>query len=409
MDGPIEPATIRVMVFNIEEGGAGVDLAKVVEAIRRAEPDIVALQEAVGNADRIAASLGWGFASHRTQVISPHPIVDPPDPEAPYQLVEVRPGRVVAVMSVHPPAEPYGPEAMLRGASVAEIIELERRIRLPRLERPLASSRALLEVGIPVFLAGDFNAPSHLDWTSATVGLRRHVRAAVPWPVSGAVEAAGFRDAWREVHPDPLAEPGLTWWAERPPTGGYEPGPDTPDDRIDMVYVAGPARVLDSRIIGEAGRADVAISVDPWPSDHRAVVVTVEVVPLPMAQPPGSRVAAAQPGRRDAIGPVRLETSRPTYRVGEPIEVRWAGGPGFRWDWIAVFAAPVTDPRDAHLIWRHTGARAEGAVRLDGEAAIVDQSSVGGRWPLAPGAYEAAYLLDDGPDRLARVAFVIEP
>ncbi len=162
------------------------DLAKVVEAIRRAEPDIVALQEAMGNADRIAASLGWGFASHRTQVISPHPIVDPPEADAPYQFVEVRPGRVVAVMSVHPPAEPYGPEAMLREASVAEVIELERRIRLPRLERPLAASRALIEAGIPVFLAGDFNAPSHLDWTSATVGLRRHVRAAVPWPVSRA-------------------------------------------------------------------------------------------------------------------------------------------------------------------------------------------------------------------------------
>ena len=31
------------MVFNIEEGGEGVDLAKVVEAIRVADPDIVAL------------------------------------------------------------------------------------------------------------------------------------------------------------------------------------------------------------------------------------------------------------------------------------------------------------------------------------------------------------------------------
>ena len=48
------------MVFNIEEGGEGVDLAKVIEAIQAADPDIVALQEAVTNAGRIAAALGSG-------------------------------------------------------------------------------------------------------------------------------------------------------------------------------------------------------------------------------------------------------------------------------------------------------------------------------------------------------------
>ena len=73
--------------------------------------------------------------------------------------------------------------------------------------------------GIPVFLLGDFNAPSHLDWTAAAVGSRPHLRAVVDWPVSRAIEAAGFRDTWREIHPDPVAEPGLTWWADRPPTG----------------------------------------------------------------------------------------------------------------------------------------------------------------------------------------------
>ena len=59
-----DPVTLRLMVFNIEEGGAGVDLGKVVEAIRRADPDIVALQEAMGNTARVADALGWG--SRRT-------------------------------------------------------------------------------------------------------------------------------------------------------------------------------------------------------------------------------------------------------------------------------------------------------------------------------------------------------
>ena len=293
-----ESVSLRVMVFNIEEGGAGVSLDQIVEAIRQADPDIVALQEAEGNAARIATALGWRFASARTQVIARWPILDPVDREPGLVFVEVRPGRAVAVMSVHPPAEPYGPELAAQGGAAVEIEALERRVRLPRLERPLAVLRGLAAAGVPVFLLGDFNAPSHLDWTLATVGIRPHVRLAMAWPVSRAIEAAGFRDTWREVHPDPVAEPGLTWWAERPPTGGYEPGPDTPDDRIDLIYAGGPAETTDCVIVGEAGRAGVGIGLDPWPSDHRAVVVTVRVFPASMPAVAGP----AWPGSPDGFG-----------------------------------------------------------------------------------------------------------
>ena len=392
----------RLMVFNIEEGGEGVDLAKVVEAIVAADPDVVALQEAVTNAGRIAAALGWAFASDRSQVISRHQILEPTDGIGTHVLVEIRPGRVVAVASVHPPAEPYGPELAAHGASEADVIELERQIRLPVLETHLRTLPALAAAGLPVFLLGDFNAPSHRDWTAATVGRRWHVRLPVDWPMSRAIEAAGFRDAWREVHPDPVDAPGLTWWARRPPTGGYEPGPETPNDRIDLIYAAGPAVTSDCLIVGERGTPDVAIAVEPWPSDHRAVVATFEVVPGPM--PASVRAAAAVD--RDAIPTLRLD--RAVYRVGQAIEVTWHGGPGYRWDWIAVFPAPADDTRDSHLIWRHTGARLDGTVRLDADAAIVDQSSVGGRWPLPAGEYVVAYLLDDGPIAVARARLRIE-
>ena len=131
---------LRVMVFNIEEGGVGVDLAKVVEAIRIAAPDIVALEEAAGNAARIAGALGWAHASARTQVISRYPILEPPGPGACFVYVEVEPDRVVAIASVHPPAEPYGPSLAADGATVEAIVALERRIRLPRFERHLVGA-----------------------------------------------------------------------------------------------------------------------------------------------------------------------------------------------------------------------------------------------------------------------------
>ncbi len=64
---------------------------------------------------------------------------------------------------------------------------------------------------------------------------------------------------------------------------------------------------------------------------------------------------------------------------------------------------------DAHLIWRHTGAWIHGTLRLDAEAAVVDQSSIGGQWPLLAGDYVAAYLLDDGPVAVAQAPFTIVP
>lgn len=101
----------------------------------------------------------------------------------------------------------------------------------------------------------------------------------VDWPVSRAVSAAGFVDSWHQAHPDPLTEPGLTWWAGRPPLDIYAPGENDPQDRIDFVWYAGPAKVLSSELVGEDNAADVTFSVMPWPSDHRAVVSSFSVIP----------------------------------------------------------------------------------------------------------------------------------
>ena len=65
-----------------------------------------------------------------------------------------------------------------------------------------------------------------------------------------------------------------------------------------------------------------------------------------------------------------------------------------------MFQAPAEELRDAYLIWRHTEARVDGHASVwTAASAVVDQSSVGGRWPLPPGDYEVAYLLDDDTRR----------
>lgn len=157
-----ETVTLRVMTFNVWYGGEQVSLEKIAEAIRAADPDIVGLQEADRNLERIAAAAGMTYVDPRRRLLSRWPIFDSgsgirteTDP-APYSTtaldhdalhawVMVRPGKVVAVSNVH----------LSSGAGLAEL-------RLAETE-PLTALGRLAADGTPVFLTGDFNSASHLD------------------------------------------------------------------------------------------------------------------------------------------------------------------------------------------------------------------------------------------------------
>ena len=73
------PITLRVITFNVWYGGEQVSLAKVGEAIRAAEADIVGVQEADENLDAIAAAAGMTFVDPRRRLISRWPIFDSGD------------------------------------------------------------------------------------------------------------------------------------------------------------------------------------------------------------------------------------------------------------------------------------------------------------------------------------------
>jgi len=80
--------------------------------------------------------------------------------------------------------------------------------------QPQIADRALTDV----VLTGDFNAPSHLDWTEATRAQHCDI-GAVAWPV----EQAGLVDTYRAVHADPAADAGNTWSPIRPDHREAEP------------------------------------------------------------------------------------------------------------------------------------------------------------------------------------------
>jgi endonuclease/exonuclease/phosphatase family metal-dependent hydrolase len=270
--------SLNLMQFNIEYGGDSVDFESVAKAIEAADADVVAIQEGYAKMPAIASDLGWEYYDARTQTVSKYPLLT--DDELEYGIYVELEGGLAAVFNLHLPSTAYGPNKVNAGATPEEVLEREERGRLRALEPILAEATTQMEQGIPTFVLGDFNAPSHHDWTEQTVGLREHVRYPLEWPTSTAAEEIGLVDVYRSVHPDPVEKPGLTWPADRPFVQGYNPADaGKPADRIDLMFVGGPAHVQSVSMVGEGGSEYTDIAVDPWPTDHRALVATFDVTP----------------------------------------------------------------------------------------------------------------------------------
>ena len=272
-----EPVELKVMIFNIWRSGVQLSLAQVVAAIRAADPDVVALQEPEGNSRKIADMLGWSYVDERVHLISRVPLFAGTQDDVHFSYVEVRHGEMVAIANLHLPSDSYGPEAVRDGKPLDEVLQLEADNRMYMLEPYAEAMPKVAAAGIPVIVGGDFNSPSHLDWTEAVAKARPAVKYPVVWPESKLMADKGFVDSYRAVHADPVAKPGLTW------TPGYPHPfvrPQETHDRIDYIYAIG-ANAVASRIVGEGGGPDVDIAVDPWPADHRALVTTFEVEPAP--------------------------------------------------------------------------------------------------------------------------------
>jgi endonuclease/exonuclease/phosphatase family metal-dependent hydrolase len=302
------PVDLSVMSFNIFYGGDELDLEtgdfcevadgceatfqQVVATIEASGADVVGLQEAERNTRRIGEALGWNF-DERNHLISRYPLIDPPGADGAYAFVEVTPGHVVAVANLHLTSDPYGPYAVRDGASIEEVLQLEHDVRLPDIQPLLAAMPELQDQGIPLFVTGDFNSPSYLDWTQAVADARSDVPFSVTWPVTEALGAAGLHDSYRDVNPDPVTKPGFTWTP-----GGPESAPEGQEvmDRIDLVLASGEATTTSSKVVGEVDGPDVDIAMSPYPSDHRAVVSTFSVAP----QSPAPFAAVAR--RRVFVG-----------------------------------------------------------------------------------------------------------
>lgn len=153
----------------------------------------------------------------------------------------------------------------------------------------LTQAKADEAEGYDVIIGGDFNEPSHLDWTAQTRYLYDHHGLVVPWTVSTLLAGAGFKDAYRVAHPNVLTHPGFTYPSDNPRVAverlSWAPMADE-RERIDYVLYKGrDLQVKSAAILGYEGcivrhRRRTDISSDTfiapsgvYPSDHKGVLV----------------------------------------------------------------------------------------------------------------------------------------
>jgi len=285
--------------------------------------------------------------------------------------VELQPGRFVAVANIHLTSDPYGPYEARDSKTAEEVLALEQETRLPEIQVFIDQLTPVAASGIPVFIGGDFNTPSNLDWPEAMVGKRPGLVYPLEWPVGKALADAGFRDSYREVHPDPTVHPGITWSLGYPAPHLL---PEEVVDRIDQIHALGNSTTTGSQILGPSSGPDVDIGIAPWPSDHLALLATYTVVP--------------------GAAPAMVTLPRRSVTVGDELAVR--------------FHAATGDGRleDGRVAIVAAGGKADAPLMFLSSNSTTDRYSQHyfGTSALQPGAYEALITDAEGKE-LARAPF----
>jgi exodeoxyribonuclease-3 len=280
-----EEERIRVMSYNIHRGGVVMlkqPLSQTAKAIQLAKADIVGIQETRSprgdKLEELAKLLGWNHDMGKgSLILTRYEIVESLNSGV---KVKLDSGREAYVFNLHLPSHPYQPYQLLGIRpkwhkhtfdiefikTEAETIQWAIKARGNEITKLLRQIRSISEKQAPVFVVGDFNEPSHLDWTARAVKAGRHP-IKVEYPNSLAMIQAGFADAYRTIYPDEMEKPGYTW------SSFYKfDDPTTHHDRIDFVYFKGKGIKLNEvKIVGE-NQKDADIVISPYPSDHRAVV-----------------------------------------------------------------------------------------------------------------------------------------
>lgn len=318
---------LKFLQLNIWQEGTMVEggYDALVDELARADADFVMLSE-VRNykgtrfCDRITASLAekgltyYSFYSYDTGLLSKYPIKDSVtifpengDHGSIYKLKAEVNGRDFCVYTAHLDylnCSYY----MVRGYSgttweklPAPVTNVDTLLadnvasqRDDAIKLFLADAKKEVAAGNFVFIGGDFNEPSYLDWTEETKDIADHHGVVIPWTVTTLLDADGYKDAYRVMYPNPVTHPGYTYPAD---CKGADMkrltwAPDADErDRIDYIFyypskgltlkdiaVYGPrGSVKNSQRVQEDTQDKFIEPAGIWPTDHKGVLAVFEV------------------------------------------------------------------------------------------------------------------------------------
>ncbi len=315
------PETLRVLQFNIWQEGTVVPggYEGIVQQILDSRADLVTFSE-VRNynntrfCDRIVESLKekgqlfYSFYSYDSGILSRYPITDSltvfpekGDHGSIYKAVIPFRGREIALYTAHLDylnctyydVKGYDGSTWKKRPPMTDLDSILTNNRASRRDDAILAfmdeARKDKDKKRLIIIGGDFNEPSHLDWTEKTKDLYDRQGLVIPWTVSVLMEKEGFRDAYRVRYPDPLTHPGITYPADCPgiPVSKLTWAPDADErERIDFIYYfpdkklkvtdavvwGPPGSICHSQRVQETERTEIGSGV--WPTDHKAVLVT---------------------------------------------------------------------------------------------------------------------------------------
>ena len=319
--------TLSVLQFNIWSEGTVVEdgFQGIIDNIINANPDIVTFSEVRNYNDsdfilRLTDALKkeghnyYGNSSTSTGIISKYPIVNQ---EVIYPLrddagsitkahIDVK-DRIVALYAAHLDYRHYACY-LPRGYDGSTWKKIDTPItdpdsiltqnrkshRLQAINVFIEDSKQEIEKGNIVIIGGDFNEPSHLDWTNATKDMWDHNGAIVEWEVSKNLYENGFKDTYRELYPDVANYPGFTFPSDNIGADlsklSWAPKADE-RERIDFIYyypnknivlqksiVVGPSKsVFFGQRNEEESQDSFILPNGIWPTDHKAVLSTFKI------------------------------------------------------------------------------------------------------------------------------------
>ncbi|KAJ1356964.1 hypothetical protein KIN20_014960 [Parelaphostrongylus tenuis] len=294
--------SLRIMTFNIWVSGAFVKdgLQKIARHIAVVNPDIVALQEVESAAvvNNLTSLLGneWTSIYHRYRdmpdvaIITKHEIQLNSYTNTSRGIgvrILIDSWYFVNMWSVHLDYLSYGPYAAYNKlvTSMDQIMAGENpksgQGRQGNMEELKNNSKMATWIRkskyVPVIVAGDFNTPSHLDWTVMTK--RKHGGWSVMWPATKIMSDMHFIDSYRELHPNADTDPGYTWSTVNKFMEQWDYTIPEPQDRIDYIFYQGDISPIRSFVYaGSEPLLPIPHQYNnDYPSDHYAVVTDFDV------------------------------------------------------------------------------------------------------------------------------------